>query len=54
MTAPDRDIEQDPRTEEVEGEHEGMPAEFIDTPANEPGDHTPPSPIGSEGQETDD
>jgi hypothetical protein len=34
---------QDPRNQEVDGD-EGMPAEFIDTPANRPGDQSPPTP----------
>lgn len=33
----------DPRLREVDGD-EGMPAEFIDTSANRPGDQSPPSP----------
>lgn len=35
--------DQDPRNQEVDGDT-GMPAEFIDTPANEPGDQSPPNP----------
>jgi len=31
----------DPRNEEVTGD-DGMPAEFVDTPANRPGDRSPP------------
>ena len=33
----------DPRNEEVEPGG-GMPAEFIDTPENRPGDQSPPNP----------
>lgn len=32
----------DPRTNEVIGDV-GMPGEFVDTPNNEPGDHSPPA-----------
>jgi len=33
----------DPRNQEVDGDT-GLPAEFIDTPQNEPGDQSPPNP----------
>lgn len=41
---PDRDdVDPDPRNSEVTGD-DGMPAEFVDTPDNEPGDQSPPNP----------
>jgi len=41
-TDPD-DMSNDPRIEEVDGD-DGMPAEFVDTPSNRPGDQSPPNP----------
>ena len=37
------DTSNDPRNEHVDGD-DGMPAEFIDTPSNQPGDQSPPNP----------
>lgn len=49
MNDPERDderddLDRDPRNSEMEGEGGGMPAEFVDTPQNEPGDQSPPNP----------
>lgn len=51
MPAPDDEtIDRDPRNSEM-GDESAMPTEFIDTPHNEPGDQSPPSPEVAEGQD---
>ncbi len=47
------EMSNDPRNEEVHGD-EGMPAEFIDTPSNQPGDQSPPNPATVDDGDDDD
>lgn len=53
MSTPADPADRDPRNSEM-NEESAMPTEFIDTPQNEPGDQSPPSPKIAEGQDTDD